>query len=266
MNTKNDNNSNNRALSPLQDQLLRRAEARAAGMIMAQAKQMMNTMVDYKELMTMYACAMKQVRTKFEVLDSEFNVRYQRNPINAINTRLKKTASIIEKLSRKHKAFTCRDIEENLFDVAGVRVICSYSDDIYRIADAFLSQDDVTLIRKKDYIAEPKENGYRSLHLIVKVPVYFSEMKKDMAVEVQIRTIAMDFWANLEHQLKYKQEIPDQTAIVKELKTCADVLAGTDDKMLSLRTRIEKMEDTQESDSDVLLEKLSKLDIAIDQP
>lgn len=260
------NDEKREMLTPMQSQLLQRAEQRAAGVILAQARQMMNTMVEYKELMTMYACAMKQVRTKFEVLDSEFNVRYQRNPIYAINTRLKKTASIIDKLNRKHKAFTCKDIEENLFDVAGVRVICSYSDDIYRIAESFLKQDDVTLIRKKDYIAEPKENGYRSLHLIVKVPVYFSEMTKDMAVEVQIRTIAMDFWANLEHQLKYKQEIPNQTEIVSELKTCADVLAGTDDKMLSLRKRIGDMEDTKATDSDVLLEKLSKLDIAIDQP
>ncbi len=260
------NDENKTPLTPAQGRLLQRAEQRAAGVIMAQARQMMITMVDYRELMTMYACAMKQVRTKFEVLNSDFNVRYQRNPIFAINTRLKKTVSIIDKLSRKHKTFTCKDIEENLFDVAGVRVICSYSDDIYRIADAFLKQDDVTLIRKKDYIAEPKPNGYRSLHLIVKVPVYFAEARRDMAVEVQIRTIAMDFWANLEHQLKYKQEIPDQTEIVARLKKCSDILAGTDDEMLALRTRIEEMEDAENNESSDFMEKLSKLDIAIDMP
>ena len=252
-----------KSLTPVKNTGVIQNDADAAMRMFVQTKQMMGTMVEYRELMMMYACAMKQVRTKFEVLNTEFNVRYQRNPISAVNTRLKKTASIIDKLNRRQKTFCVKDIEENLYDVAGVRVICSYIDDIYRIAEALLRQDDVTLIRKKDYIADPKPNGYRSLHLIVKVPVYFAETKRDMIVEVQIRTIAMDFWASLEHQLKYKQEIPDQKAVIAQLRTCADVISETDENMLALRNRIEAMEDAATPD-EIMLEKLGKLDIAID--
>ena len=165
---------------------------------------MLATFLEYKELMMIYTCAMKEVQTKFDVLSTEFQVRYQRNPIRSMSSRLKKTSAIAGKLSKRDLAFTLENIEAHLSDVAGVRIICAYIDDIYMIADSFLKQDDVTLIEKKDYIASPKENGYRSLHLIVSVPVFFSEHKKDVKVEVQIRTMAMDFWASLEHQLRYK--------------------------------------------------------------
>ena len=142
-------------------------------------------------------------------------------------------------------------------------MICSYIDDIYTIAEAFLRQDDVTLIAQKDYIAHPKPNGYRSLHLIISIPVFFADRKKDMKVEVQIRTIAMDFWASLEHQLKYKQEIPTQPEIISQLKECAEIINATDEKMLDIRHQIEEIADAP-TEEDILLEKLSKLDLAVD--
>lgn len=225
-------------------------------------KRLMGTIVDYKELMMMYACAMKEIQTKFEILNTEYQVRYQRNPISSMSTRLKKTASITEKLTKLGKHFSLENIEEYLNDVAGIRIICPYIDDIYTIADALLKQDDITLIERKDYISNPKPNGYRSLHLIVKVPVFFAEQRKDMRVEVQIRTIAMDFWASLEHQLKYKQSVPNGDEIATQLKACADIINSTDQKMLSIRNQIEATADTP-SEEDILFEKLSKLDIGI---
>ena len=235
----------------------------AANVIYDRTKQVAGALVDYRELMMMYTCAMKEIQTKFEVLNSEFNVRYSRNPINSMSTRLKRTVSIVEKLARKGQAFTPENVERYLGDVAGVRVICSYVDDIYKIADSFVQQDDITLIERKDYIANPKENGYRSLHLIVKVPVFFADQKCEMKVEVQLRTIAMDFWASFEHQLKYKQEIPRQDEIVTELKACADAITAAENHMLSIRQEIEAFEDTPTED-DILLEKLSRFDIRID--
>ncbi|MDO4923689.1 MAG: GTP pyrophosphokinase family protein [Peptococcaceae bacterium] len=235
----------------------------AANVIYDRTKQVAGALVDYRELMMMYTCAMKEIQTKFEVLNSEFNVRYSRNPINSMSTRLKRTVSIVEKLARKGQAFTPENVERYLGDVAGVRVICSYVDDIYKIADSFVQQDDITLIERKDYIANPKENGYRSLHLIVKVPVFFADQKCEMKVEVQLRTIAMDFWASLEHQLKYKKEIPRQDEIVTELKACADAITAAENHMLSIRQEIEAFEDTPTED-DILLEKLSRFDIRID--
>ena len=235
----------------------------AANIMMDQTKRLMGIVVEYRELMMMYTCAMKEIRTKFDVLNTEFKVRYQRNPINAITTRLKSTASITDKLARQGNAFTVASVEKNLRDVAGVRVICCYIDDIYTIADALLQQDDITLVARKDYIANPKPNGYRSLHLIVKVPVFFAEQRRDMTVEVQIRTIAMDFWASLEHQLKYKHDIPNQQEIVAQLQHCAELIHATDRKMLALRQKIELAE-VNPSEEELLLEKLERLDFRFD--
>ena len=210
----------------------------------------------------MYTCALKGVKTKFEVLDTEFSVRYQRNPISSVSTRLKHTNSIMAKLDRYGYRFSLDNIEKYIHDAAGIRVICSYIDDIYGIADALLGQDDITLLTRKDYIINPKPNGYRSLHLIVEVPVYFADFKKQMKVEVQIRTIAMDFWASLEHQLKYKQNIPNQQMIVKQLKECADVISMTDQKMIGIRQQIEAVSDAP-TEEEILLEKLSRMDMNI---
>jgi len=228
------------------------------------SKEILNFLVEFKELMMMYKCAIKEVKTKFEVLDTEFNIRYQRNPINFINTRLKGTTSIIEKMKRKNIPFTLENIEKYINDVAGVRVICSYVDDIYSIAKAFIQQDDIKLIEQKDYIAHPKPNGYRSLHLIVSVPVYFAEQKKDIKVEVQIRTIAMDSWASLEHQLRYKQQdIINSEDIAKQLKECADHIADIDSRMLYIRQKIEA-NNSEPTEEEILLKKLSKIDMPIE--
>lgn len=234
----------------------------AAGEIYDRTKKAMWSLVKYKELKMMYACAIKEVQTKFDVLDTEFNVRHRRNPINSVSSRIKSTQSIIAKLLRKKLPVTPESMETNIYDIAGIRVVCSYIDDIYAIADALLAQDDIELVARKDYIKAPKPNGYRSLHLIVRVPVFFAETKKKVNVEVQIRTIAMDFWASLEHQLKYKKDIPDQQEIVARLKACADVITQTDEKMLGLRRQIESAEDMP-TEEDILFEKLGKLDIQL---
>lgn len=226
------------------------------------ARRMLETAVEYKELRMMYSCAIKEVQTKLEVLNTEFNILYKRNPINSMHTRLKSSSSIMEKMLRKGIEFSLENLEEHIQDVAGIRIICSYVDDIYTLADALTGQDDITLVEKKDYIANPKPNGYRSLHLIVSVPVFFSQQKRDMKVEVQIRTIAMDFWASLEHQIKYKKEIPDQENIVAKLKACADDIARIDGEMMDIHRQLEASENEEEEDDSILV-MLRKLDTPI---
>ena len=226
--------------------------------IIRDGKRIMWSVVQYKELEMIYSCALREIKTKFEVLNSEFDLKYKRNPISTIQTRLKGMESVIRKLMKYRLPFSISSIENGINDFAGVRVICSYIDDIYRIADAFLSQDDVTLIKKKDYISHPKENGYRSLHLIVSLPVFFSDEKKEVRAEVQIRTVAMDFWASLEHQMKYKREGEGTESIVEELKACADVIASTDERMLRIRESLDAKEDAP-SDDEELLFRLRKL-------
>lgn len=226
------------------------------------SRRIMNTMVSFQELLMRYTCALKEIETKFEVLNTEYNVRYRRNPIVSIHTRLKHTLSIVEKMERLGIPFSPEHVEEKINDVAGVRVICSYLDDIYALAEALTKQDDITLIRTKDYIREPKPNGYRSLHLIVSVPVFFADQKRSMKVEVQIRTVAMDYWAELEHQLKYKQEVPNGQEISAELKQCAEEMSEIDLKMLSIRKRIEDGTEKPTED-ELLLEKLQKINFTI---
>jgi putative GTP pyrophosphokinase len=216
-----------------------------------------NHTLQFQELMMMYDCAIKEVKTKLEVLNAELSVRYKRNPIEFISSRIKKPVSIAKKLQKKGKIISVDSIEETLSDVAGVRVICSFVDDIYEIASMLVRQDDIALVEQKDYINEPKLNGYRSLHLIIEIPVFFSDQKKMMRVEVQIRTIAMDFWASLEHQLRYKHVINNEEEITKELKECADIIAATDVRMLSIRNKIQ--ENTNEED---FLDKMEKFDLS----
>ncbi len=189
----------------------------------------------YNELMAYYKCAMMEVETKFRVLNEEFSLQYDRNPISAIKTRLKTTKSIVEKLHRYGFPITPESIEENLNDVAGVRVVCSFEKDVYLLAEALLSQDDITLISKKDYIANPKDNGYRSLHLIIAVPIYLVNEKRIMRVEIQLRTISMDSWATLEHQLRYKKNFSFTEEMGEELYTCSKLSAELDKKMDKLR-------------------------------
>ena len=180
------------------------------------------------------------------MLSDEFSAQRKRNPIEFITSRVKTPESIASKLRRRGLPLSLESAVENLYDIAGIRVICSFVDDIYSVADMLTSQDDVTVLMVKDYIKNPKPNGYRSLHLIISIPVFFSEGKKDLNVEVQIRTIAMDFWASLEHDLKYKKEVPDVERIQKELKKCADDIAATDQKMMHLRDEIDSMRRNEE--------------------
>ena len=188
-----------------------------------------------------YRCAIREVQTKLEVLNDEFSVRHRRNPIVSIKTRVKKPLSIARKMQKNQIPLTTEAMAENMHDIAGVRVICAFIDDIYHIAQLLAQQDDIRVYRIKDYIQMPKPNGYRSYHMIVEIPVFFSEKKEYVKVEVQIRTMAMDFWASLEHQIRYKKQISDQEELQKisqELLECAEIIAQTDVRMQNIKEMI----------------------------
>lgn len=193
---------------------------------------------ELNKIMAYYRCAMMEIETKFNVLNEEFSLRYDRNPISSVKTRLKKLPSIKEKLERKELPLTLEAVERNLNDVAGVRVICSFVEDVYMLAEALLKQDDIILVEKKDYIANPKPNGYRSLHLIVGVPIFLAREKRIMKVEIQLRTIAMDSWASLEHQLRYKKDFEEIGSLTEELMLCAALSAELDSRMDALRQQV----------------------------
>lgn len=195
----------------------------------------------FKELMSYYRCAMMEVETKFRVLSEELSIQYDRNPIESIRSRLKTPESILEKMQRKNLPISTESIEANLTDIAGVRVICSFPSDIYTLADALLKQDDITLLVRKDYIRTPKANGYRSLHLIVETPIFLHDHKRTMKVEVQFRTISMDWWASLEHKIRYKKGLPDSELIESELYRCAEMGAALDARMERLQMEAEKL-------------------------
>ena len=192
------------------------------------------------DMMMNYQCAMMEVETKFNILNARLSIQGEHNPIETVKSRIKELDSIIRKLEKQNLPITIESVEQNLMDVAGVRVVCSFVDDIYRVEECFLAQEDITLVKRKDYISNPKPSGYRSLHLIVKTPVYTENGKKDVFVEVQMRTIAMDFWASLEHKLRYKKNLNPQTAqqLARELEACALESARLDEKMLQIRNRI----------------------------
>ena len=189
-------------------------------------------------LLMRYESAIREIRTKFEILNDELSLLGHQNPIASISSRRKTLSGILEKLKRQGFPMTLESIEENLTDVAGIRIICSFVDNIYKVAKMLQQQDDIKVLLIKDYIAKPKPNGYRSYHMIVEVPVFFSNEKRPMKVEVQIRTIAMDFWANLEHRMRYKKDIKAADEIIDELKECADNIAATDEKMMIIREKI----------------------------
>ncbi|MGN1118452.1 MAG: GTP pyrophosphokinase family protein, partial [Acutalibacteraceae bacterium] len=193
-----------------------------------------------RELMTYFKCAIMEVDTKFRFLNEQFSLTHDRNPIESISTRLKSPESIFAKMKRKNLRRDIKAIETEIFDVAGVRVICSFEDDIYMLRDCLLSQDDITLIKEKDYIKNPKPNGYRSLHLIVEVPIFLKNEKRPMKVEIQLRTIAMDSWASLEHRLRYKKDLSEETQkeIADKLMQCADISAELDAIMLSIKKTV----------------------------
>lgn len=197
-------------------------------------------MMPFQELMTFYRCAIMEVQTKFNVLNEQFSLEHERNPIESIKTRLKTPEGIAAKLKKYSRKFSIQAIETYVHDVAGIRIICSFPQDIYMLADCLLSQDDITLVERKDYIKYPKESGYRSLHLIIEIPIFLLDQKRIMKVEVQLRTIAMDFWASLEHKLQYKKNIPAEQAqaIRQELLECAKQSAELDTRMEAIKNRI----------------------------
>lgn len=192
---------------------------------------------NYRELMMMYNSAILEITTKLEILNDELSL-HRKTPIQFIKSRVKKPQSIINKLKRLNLDFDNETIITSLNDVAGIRVVCSFIDDVYKIVEMLSKQDDIVVIQIKDYIEQPKPNGYRSLHMIIEIPVYFSSKKQNVRVEIQIRTVAMDFWASLEHQLKYKKNVELNDELESELKECADIIAETDKKMMDIRNKI----------------------------
>ena len=194
-----------------------------------------NMVKEMRALMVHYRCAIMEIETKLNVLNEEFSLKQDRNPINSMKSRLKSYPSIKEKLQREGIIATPEQIEKNLNDIAGVRVICSFLCDVYDVADALLKQDDIKLICKKDYIQHPKPNGYRSLHLIVEVPIFLQHEKHPVKVEIQLRTIAQDFWASLEHQMRYKKNVVFTEDMADELLECAAMSATLDQQMEKLK-------------------------------
>lgn len=205
-------------------------------------QRMMEYMFQFMELEHLYESAIREVKTKLEILDSEFRTKYAYNPIHHINDRLKSPQSMLEKLQRKGLPVSIQSVRENLHDIAGVRVICNYIDDIYTVADLLTKQDDVKLLTKKDYIKNPKPNGYRSLHLVIETPVFLSDRKELVHVEVQIRTIAMDFWASLEHELKYKTDTEVSSDLAEQLRDCAETIAATDVRMQQIYKTLKEID------------------------
>ena len=199
-------------------------------------------MVDeFFEVQCRYQAAIRQVQTRLEILDDEYQLRHQRNPIHSIQSRMKTIQSMMDKLRRRGHPVSIASAVENLYDIAGMRVICSYIEDIYTVAEALTAQDDIRVIRVRDYIREPKPNGYRSLHLVLEVPVFLSEGRVNVPVEVQIRTIAMDFWATLEHTLRYKVAGGVPEDISDELLQTAHDITALDQRMQRIHDRVEEL-------------------------
>lgn len=197
----------------------------------------------FRQMMLYYECAVQEITTKIEILDKEMGLLKPRNPISSIKSRIKSPESILKKLIDDEKEVSVDTVRSHLNDVAGVRVICSYIDDIYVLADLISKQDDVRVVNVKDFIKDPKPNGYRSYHMIVEIPVFLSSGKKFVRVEIQIRTIAMDFWASLEHEIRYKQDLEGIEYISKSLKECAEEIADTDQRMMDIRNRIRALQE-----------------------
>lgn len=207
------------------------------------AEEMLEVLQQSRQFMAIfneYHSAIMEVETKLRVLDMELSMDMDKNPIETIHSRLKRPKSILEKLQRKELPVTLESMRENLLDIAGVRVICDFIDDIYKLEKLLSDQNDITVLSRKDYIKNPKPNGYRSLHLTISVPIFLTEGVKNVPVEVQFRTMAMDFWASLEHKLKYKKHICAETDISPRLKYCAEKAAALDLEMMQIRTDIDR--------------------------
>ena len=199
-----------------------------------------DTLQEFMALQQLYDAGIKEVRTKLEILDDEFKIKHDHNPIHHMEYRLKSVNSILGKLEKRGLEVSLDSIVTNLTDIAGVRVICNYVSDVYKIADLLIKQSDIKLIAKKDYIKHPKENGYRSLHLVVEVPIFLAEKVQPTTVEIQIRTIAMDFWASLEHHLRYKADNEVTDGVRDELIECAKTISNLDYKMQGIHEELNK--------------------------
>lgn len=201
-----------------------------------------NQLDQWTTVMFLYNSALKAINTKIEILNNEFIHLYNYNPIEHIKSRLKTPESIVKKLKRGGHEVTIPNMIEHLSDIAGIRIICSFSPDIYRIAEMIARQSDVTVLVVKDYIKNPKPNGYKSYHMVVTIPIYLSDGPVDTKVEIQIRTIAMDFWASLEHKIRYKKNIPEDKALYlqNEMLECAEISADLDRRMQNVRDVISK--------------------------
>lgn len=206
----------------------------------AQCQHLLSENRKYQEVMLEYRCALKVIVTRLGNLDEEFSLRHDRNPIENIKSRLKSPTSIMNKMKKLNLPFDFASMSANILDVAGVRVVCSFEEDVYFLAKCLKAQSDIEVMVEKDYIAHPKENGYRSLHLTVKVPIYLAGKEVKVPVEIQLRTIAMDFWASLEHNIRYKKDFPKNEIVETELKECALSTRDLDKKMERLLHLIEK--------------------------
>ncbi|QHQ60264.1 GTP pyrophosphokinase family protein [Anaerocolumna sedimenticola] len=216
---------------------------------------------EWRKVMLMYDSALKEVNTKLEILNEEFKLNHQYNPIEHITSRIKSPQSIAKKMRHNGRELTVENIVKYINDVAGIRIICSFTSDIYRIADLIAKQSDVQVLKVKDYIMFPKPNGYTSYHMIISVPIYLSSTMVNVKVEIQIRTIAMDFWASLEHKIYYKFEGNAPERIRKELKECADIVSYLDHKMLTLNEEIKiyNHEDEIEQYKEILSESFQNM-------
>ncbi|MFV0393457.1 MAG: GTP pyrophosphokinase family protein [Coprobacillaceae bacterium] len=206
---------------------------------LAMTPELSNVFDEFMQLRQVYSAGIKEIRTKLEILDDEFKARYDHNPIHNMEYRLKSPRSLMEKASKKNIPLTLNAITKTITDIAGVRVICNYIQDIYKIADLLTSQDDITIIKCKDYIKNPKPNGYCSLHLVLEVPIFLADRKQPIPVEIQIRTIAMDFWASLEHELKYKSSNNITYEMQEELLECANTITSLDLKMQMIHNQVD---------------------------
>ncbi len=193
---------------------------------------------EFNSFMQLYRSGIREIKTKLEILDDEFKVKYDHNPIHHIESRLKTPESLVEKIIKKNIEPSYKSIHDNINDIAGIRVICNYKNDVERVAEMLTKQDDVSVKYIRDYIKDPKENGYRSLHLVVEVPIYLAEEKIAVPVEIQIRTIAMDFWASLEHKLRYKSACSVSQDLKHRLKICAEAICEVDEEMQAIHNEI----------------------------
>lgn len=207
---------------------------------MVTTEDLTDTIQGFLSLQQIYEAGIKEIKTKLEILDDEFKVKHDHNPIHHMEYRLKSVNSILGKLEKRGLEVSLDSIITNLTDIAGVRVICNYVSDVYKIADMLIRQNDIKLVKKKDYIKHPKENGYRSLHLVVEVPIFLAEKVQPIPVEIQIRTIAMDFWASLEHHLRYKADNEVPAGVRDELIECAKNISNLDYKMQGIHEELSK--------------------------